>query len=138
VSNQPIIYAAALSPSGEKELPSMTSLKALKVTSLIQGEVSEPIADSPKKKKTGKRKQTKKTPKKAAKQKKTSKDDDLANIDPEVDEFLNDEVMGEEVDAARADLSEKEQADEEPAADEPTNISADNPVSAPSTSLKNS
>lgn len=115
----------------------MISLKALKVTSLIQGEVSEPIADSPKKKKTGKRKQTKKTPKKAAK-KKTSKDDDLANIDPEVDEFLNDEVMGEEVDAARADLSEKEQADEEQAADEPTNISADNPVSAPSTSLKNS
>lgn len=109
-------------PSGTKLLPSLIGLNAPKVTTLIQGTSIEPMVEN---EKTGKHKQTNKTEMKPlTKNQKTIKDEDLAEIVPEVDEFLNDDVMGEEIDAAGVESGEESQADEGSGADE---IIADEP-----------
>uniref|UniRef100_A0A0E0LZ93 Uncharacterized protein n=1 Tax=Oryza punctata TaxID=4537 RepID=A0A0E0LZ93_ORYPU len=126
VSNQPIVYAAALSPSEEHLLPSLIGLNAPEINSLLQGEIREPIAKSPKRKGAGKRKQSKKITKKpAAKKKRISKGENLEDIDPALDPFLEDEVLDEEIDEAAIGLSEEDERSEQDLADDPTNAAKD-------------
>lgn len=79
-----------------------------KTTSLLQGQMREPIPTD-----TEKKKRTKPsavdpsaTKKKKTKKQKTLATDDLPTVDPDVDKFLDDEAREEDIDAAAAEVSD--------------------------------
>lgn len=125
-SSQRIIYALALAPSGKSVLESTIGLTAPRVSSLLQG----PIA-----RETTKRKAlVKDKAKKPIKKSKIADQADLDELDPSMEEFLDDQVMEEEVDAAAADMPEEEipSADtiEEPSAKTTEDLSVDDQAAA--------
>lgn len=114
-----INYAAGLLPNGGGLAPPVIGFHAPKTTSLLQGQMREPIPTD-----TEKKKRTKPsavdpsaTKKKKTKKQKTLATDDLPTVDPDVDKFLDDEAMEEDIDAAAAEVSDTRE--QTPPADTP-------------------
>lgn len=99
-SGQKITYALILAPSGKSVMESTIGLTAPKVSSLLQG----PIAKETPKRKAPVKEKTQKIGKKP----RTDDQANLDELDPSIEEFLEDQVMEEEVDAAVADLPEED------------------------------
>lgn len=102
-----IRYAAGLLPNSGRFAPSIIGYNAPKTSTLLHGQSREPIPSE-----AGKRKRTKSSAvvpsitKKKSKKQKAAAADDLPNIDPDVEKFLNDEEIEEAVDDVAADISE--------------------------------
>lgn len=106
-SGQRICYAQAVAPSGSTILESIIGLTAPKVSSLLQGPM---IKGNPKRKASAKGKSQK-----SSKKAKTDDQADLEELDPSMEEFLDEQVMEEEVDATAASASEEEDSSAETA-----------------------
>nr|BAX24987.1 aminotransferase-like [Oryza minuta] len=119
-SGQRITYAPVLAPSGKTVLESIIGLTTPKVSSLLQGSI---IKETTKRKAPAKDKIQK-----PDKKSKTDDQADLDQLDPSIEEFLDDQVMEEEVDAAAADIPE----DQHPLASIAEKPSADKPIEDPS------
>ncbi len=94
-------------PNSGRFAPSIIGYNAPKTSTLLHGQSREPIPSE-----AGKRKRTKSSAvvpsitKKKSKKQKAAAADDLPNIDPDVEKFLNDEEIEEAVDDVAADISE--------------------------------
>lgn len=102
-SGENIKYVAGLLPNGGGLAPSTIGYNAPKTATLLHGQAREPIPS-----KAGKRKRIKPsaTKKKAPKKQKVAAADDLPNIDPEVEKFLDEAKIEEPIDDAAADLND--------------------------------
>lgn len=99
-SGRKIFYAQAIAPSGSTILESIIGLTAPKVATLLQGPMPK---ENPKRKAPAKGKSQK-----ASKKAKTDDQADAEELDPSLEEFLEEQVMEEEIDAAAADAHEEE------------------------------
>jgi uncharacterized protein YceK len=99
-SGQKIFYAQAIAPSGSTILESIIGLTAPKISSLLQGPM---IKENPKRKAP-----TKGKSQKSSKKVKVDDQADLEELDPSMEELLEEQVMEDEVDAAAADAYEEE------------------------------
>lgn len=107
-SGENIKYVAGLLPNGGGLAPSTIGYNAPKTATLLHGQAREPIPSE-----AGKRKRIKPsaaapsaTKKKAPKKQKVAAADDLPNIDPEVEKFLDEAKIEEPIDDAAADLND--------------------------------
>lgn len=124
-SGQKILYAQAVAPSGSTILESIIGLTAPKVSTLLQGPMTR---ENPKRKVP-----TKGKSQKSSKKAKTDDQAGLEELDPSIEEFLDEQVIEEEVDAAAADAPEEEnpsvETTEEPSVETTTIPPADDQVS---------
>jgi Protein of unknown function (DUF1165). len=99
-SGRKIFYAQAIAPSGSTILESIIGLTAPKASTLLQGPM---IKENPKRKAP-----TKGKSQKSSKKAKIDDQADLDELDPSLEDFLDEQVKEEEVDTATADVHEEE------------------------------
>jgi hypothetical protein len=112
-SGKDIEYAAGLIPNGGGLSPPVIGYHAPKTSTLLHGLTREPADEGQKRKTRASTISTSiLTPKKKTKVKRAKPDDkpadDLPDLDPSIEQALDEEAIGDEVDQATAEVSDTE------------------------------